>query len=119
TAIVGATIVALSTIPTAADPFSVFELVSDYAGVLIVSAYGAACVAAAVVMWRRGGRVRVASIIPMVGVVIVLIVMYFSLFPLPTGWELVAPLAGVTTVVVMTVVGVVISGRATRQKVGA
>ena len=119
TAIVGATIVALSTIPTAADPFSVFELVGDYAGVLIVSAYGAACVAAAVVMWRRGGRVRVASIIPMVGVVIVLIVMYFSLFPLPTGWELVAPLAGVTTVVVMTVVGVVISGRATRQKVGA
>jgi len=112
TAAVAAAMVALSMLPTAADPFSVFELVSDYAGVMIVSAYGAACVAAAAVMWARGGRVRLASIVPMFGVVIVLIVMYFSLFPLPSGWELVAPLAGVTTVLAMVVVGLAVSGRA-------
>ena len=119
TAAVAAGMVVLSMIPTAADPFSVFELVSDYAGVLIVSAYGAACVAAAVVMWRRGGRVRVASVIPMIGVLIVLIVLYFSLFPLPTGWELVAPVAGVTTVIIMAGVGLAISGRATPQRADA
>ena len=112
TAGVGIAMVGLSMIPTAADPFSVFELVSDYAGVLIVSAYGAACVAAAVVLWRKGGRARLGSLIPLAGVVIVLIVFYFSLFPLPSGWELVAPVAGVTTVVVMAVAGLTLSGRA-------
>lgn len=119
TAGVAAAMVLLSMIPTAGDPFSVFELVSDYAGVLIVSAYGAACVAAAVVMWRRGGRVRWGSVIPTVGVVIVIIVLYFSLFPLPTGWELVAPLAGVITVLVMALAGVVLSGRAARRRADA
>ncbi|MGI9196568.1 MAG: APC family permease [Candidatus Nanopelagicales bacterium] len=119
TAIIGSIIVALSIIPTAGSPFSVFELVSDYAGVLIVSAYGAACVAAAIVLWRRGGRLRLACLIPSAGVVIVVIVMYFSLFPLPTGWELVAPLAGVTTVVVLTFVGLLVSGRATPRTADA
>ena len=111
-AALGCVVVALSMIPTAANPFNVFELVSDYAGVLIVSAYGAACVAAAVILWRRGGRARWASIIPALGVIIVLIVLYFSLFPLPSGWELVAPVAGVVTVIVMAIVGLVVSGRA-------
>ena len=109
TATVGSVMVALSTIPTSAVPFSVFELTSDYAGVLISSAYGAACVAAAVVLWRRGGRDRLAGLIPALGVVIVVAVLYFSLFPLPSGWELVAPLAGVSTVIVMAVIGVLIS----------
>ena len=115
TACVGAGIVVLSMIPTAAVPFSVFELTSDYAGVLIVSAYGAACVAAAVVLWRRGGRARLGALVPIAGVVIVLVVLYFSLFPLPSGWELVAPVAGVTTVIVMAVVGLTVSGRAVGQ----
>jgi amino acid transporter len=116
TALIGAGIVVLSMIPTAAVPFSVFELTSDYAGVLIVSAYGAACVAAAIVLWRKGGRARLGALIPLAGVVIVLAVLYFSLFPLPTGWELVAPVAGVTTVIVMAVVGVTVSGRAEARK---
>lgn len=112
TACIGAGLVVLSMFPTAAVPFSVFELTSDYAGVLIVSAYGAACVAAAVVLWRNGGRARLGALIPVAGVVIVVIVMYFSLFPLPTGWELVAPVAGVTTILAMTAVGFTVSGRA-------
>ena len=115
TALIGAGIVVLSMVPTAAVPFSVFELTSDFAGVLIVSAYGAACVAAAVVLWRKGGRARLGALVPVAGVVIVIVVMYFSLFPLPSGWELVAPLAGVATVVVMAVVGLVVSGRAAER----
>jgi hypothetical protein len=73
-------------------------------------------VAAAVVLWRKGGRARLGALIPLAGVVIVLVVLYFSLFPLPTGWELVAPVAGVTTVIVMAVVGVTVSGRAEARK---
>jgi hypothetical protein len=55
------------------------------------------------------------ALVPIAGVVIVLVVLYFSLFPLPTGWELVAPVAGVTTVIVMAVVGLTVSGRAVGQ----
>lgn len=116
TGMVAALIVVLSMIPTAADPFSVFELTSDYAGVIIIAAYGAACVAASIVLWRRGGRSRAAGLVPAAGVVCVLVVLYFSLFPLPTGWELVAPVAGVLTVVAGAVFGWVLSARAARRR---
>lgn len=111
TAVIGSVIVALSTIPTSGQPFSVFELTSDYAGVLISSAYGAACLGAVVVLWRRGGRGRLGSLVPAAGIAIVIAVLYFSLFPLPSGWELVAPVAGVTTVIVMAVVGLLVNRR--------
>ena len=42
TAGLGALMVALAMAPTGFDPFSVFELVSDFSGVVIIAAYGAA-----------------------------------------------------------------------------
>lgn len=119
TALLGAAMVAIAIIPDGALPFSVFEVTSDYAGVIIISAYGAACVAAAVVLWRHGGRTRLASGVPAVGLVIVLIVLCFSLFPLPTGWELFAPLAGVLSVIAGAIAGSVLSGRAARRRVAS
>lgn len=115
-AILGAFLVAVFIAPVDGDPFSVFEAVSGFAGVVIMAAYGAACVAAIAVMWRHGGKVRFASVIPGFGVLIVLVVLYFSLFPLPSGWEMGALVGAVATVAASAVAGVLLSARATRRR---
>lgn len=95
---------AFSVIVTAGDSFSAFELTSDTAGVVFASAYGTACAAAAVVLWRKESG-RLLAVIPMFGLVILVGVIGLQLFPLPSGWELIAPLVAVAVLLLGAIVG--------------
>ena len=78
---------------TGGAPFSAFELTSDVAGVVFIGAYATACAAAAVVLWRQErGRAWVA--LPVIAIIVLLIVLGLQVFPLPSGWELIAPVLG-------------------------
>lgn len=79
--------------------FSAFELTSDTAGVIFAGAYATACAAAAVVLWRSASARRWAFL-PGLGVLLLLGVIALQLFPVPSGWELIAP--GVALMVLFT-----------------
>jgi hypothetical protein len=98
--------VVFAAIVTAGTPFSAFEMTSDVAGVVFIGAYASACAAAVLVLWRSE-RGRAWAILPMVGIVVLLIVLVLQLFPLPSGWELVAPVVGVAVLI-----GGALAGRA-------
>jgi amino acid transporter len=82
---------------TALDAFSTFELISDTAGVLVSAAYASACAAAAVVLWR--GAHRWLAFIPALGIAILVAVLVLQVFPLPSGWELIAPAIAVCALI--------------------
>jgi amino acid transporter len=86
--------------------FSAFELTSDTAGVLYAGAYATACLAAAFVLWRKSST-RLMALLPALGVVILLGVIVLQLFPVPSGWELIAPV-----VAVLVLIGGAVFGRA-------
>jgi amino acid transporter len=96
--------VVFAAIVTAGTPFSAFEMTSDVAGVVFIGAYASACAAAVLVLWRSE-RGRAWAILPLVGIVVLLIVLLLQLFPLPSGWELVAPVVGVVVLVGGALVG--------------
>lgn len=85
--------VLFAVIVTGGQSFSAFELTSDFAGVVFIGAYAAACAAATLVLWREEGA-RMWSVLPALGIVVLLIVLWLQLYPLPTGWELIAPALG-------------------------
>ena len=78
---------------TGAQAFSAFELTSDLAGVVFIGAYVAACAAAAIVLWRQE-RGRAWALLPVTGILVLIIILALQVFPLATGWELIAPLLG-------------------------
>jgi len=92
-AITGFAFVAFAALATGAQPFSAFELTSDVAGVVIVGAYGAACAAAARVLWRARTD-RVWAVLPAAAIVLLVFVLILQIFPVPSGWELIAPSLG-------------------------
>jgi amino acid transporter len=100
-------------IATGFTAFSAFELTSDTAGVIVAGAYATACAAAGVVLWRSPRR-RAWSVIPALGVLALLAVIGLQLFPLPSGWELIAPTVAVVALVVGAVVGRARGDRASR-----
>jgi hypothetical protein len=78
-------------------------MVSDMAGVLIAAAYGTACVAAMKVLWS--GSHRWLAVIPIVGIGILIAIIVLQVFPLPSGWELIAPTVAIAALVLGAVVG--------------
>lgn len=78
--------------------FSAFELTSDTAGVIFAGAYASACLAATFVLWRKPSG-RLVALLPAVGVVILLGVIALQLFPVPSGWELIAPVAAILVLI--------------------
>ena len=89
---------------TGFDAFDAFELTSDTAGLLFAGAYSTACAAAAVVLWR-GGRGRGWAAVPAFGIVILIAMIGMQLFPLPSGWELIAPVVALAALLAGGVVG--------------
>lgn len=85
--------VAFAALVTGAQAFSSFELTSDVAGVVIVGAYAAACAAAARVLWRAGSG-RTWAALPVAAIVLLVVVLVLQIFPIPSGWELIAPTLG-------------------------
>lgn len=83
---------AFAALATGAESFSAFELTSDVAGVVIVGAYGAACAAAARVLWRAGAQPW--AFLPIAAIVLLMVVLVLQIFPIPSGWELIAPALG-------------------------
>ena len=100
----GFVFVVFALLVTGASSFSAFELTSDVAGVVIVGAYGAACAAAARFLLRAGGR-RAWAAVPAAGVALLACVLALQVFPLPSGWELVAPLLGLALLAGGAIVG--------------
>jgi len=49
-------------------------------------------------LWRKSSG-RLVALLPALGVVILLGVIALQLFPVPSGWELIAPLAAVLVLV--------------------
>lgn len=80
------------------NAFSAFELSSDFAGFVFIGAYAAACAAAARVIWNSE-RGRYWAALPVIGIVALVVVLCLQIFPLPSGWELAAPLLGVAVLV--------------------
>jgi peptidoglycan/LPS O-acetylase OafA/YrhL len=78
-------------------------MVSDMAGVLIAAAYGTACAAAVKVLWS--GSRRWLALIPMVGIGILVAIIVLQIFPLPSGWELIAPTVAIVALIVGAAVG--------------
>lgn len=96
--------VAFACLVTGFDAFDAFELTSDTAGLLFAGAYSTACAAAAVVLWRDG-RGRAWVVVPLIGIVILVGMIGLQLFPLPSGWELIAPVVAIAALVAGAVVG--------------
>jgi len=92
-AVGGFAFVAFAALVTGGTSFSAFELTSDVAGVVIVGAYAAVCAAAARVLWRTGAD-RIWSILPIGAIALLVFVLVLQVFPLPSGWELIAPALG-------------------------
>jgi amino acid transporter len=88
---------------TALDSFSAFEMVSDMAGVLFAAAYAMACAAAFRVLWA--GSRRWLAVIPALGIAILVAILVLQVFPLPSGWELIAPMVAIVALIVGAVVG--------------
>ncbi|MCX6423364.1 MAG: APC family permease [Actinobacteria bacterium] len=86
-------LVIFAVLVTGAQAFSAFELTSDLAGVVFIGAYVAACAAAAIVLWRQE-RGRAWALLPVTGILVLIIILALQVFPLATGWELIAPLLG-------------------------
>jgi len=103
--------VAFAVLCTGAQPFSAFELTSDVAGVVFISAYAAACAAAARVLWRSE-RGRALAALPVAGIAVLLIVLALQVFPIPTGWELIAPVVGLSVLLGGGLLGRLRGGRA-------
>jgi amino acid transporter len=93
-----AVLVGFAVLVTSFQSFSAFELTSDLAGVVFIGAYGAACAAAAWVVWRSGTG-RLWAVLPVAGIVVLVVVLCLQIFPLPSGWELIAPALGVAVLV--------------------
>jgi len=93
-AVGGFAFVAFAALVTGGISFSAFELTSDVAGVVIVGAYGAACAAAARVLWRAGPD-RVWAVLPSAAILLLAFVLILQIFPIPSGWELIAPCLGI------------------------
>ena len=85
--------VVLAAVCTGAESFSAFELTSDTAGVVVIGAYSGACAAAARVLWRVQ-RDKIWAVLPVAGIIVLFIVLALQIFPLPSGWELIAPVLG-------------------------
>ena len=96
-------LVIFAAIATAFDSFSAFEMVSDMAGVLIAAAYATACAAAMKVLWS--GSHRWLAVIPIIGIVILAAILVLQVFPLPSGWELIAPIVAIVALILGAVVG--------------
>jgi amino acid transporter len=103
--------VALAVVCTGAQSFSAFELTSDVAGVVFIGAYAAACAAAARVIWGFD-RGRAWAALPVAGIVVLLIVLGLQIFPIPSGWELIAPVLGLSVLLGGGVFGRMRGGRA-------
>ena len=86
-------LVIFAVLVTGAQAFSAFELTSDLAGVVFIGAYVAACAAAAIVLWRQESG-RAWALLPVTGILVLIIILALQVFPLATGWELIAPLLG-------------------------
>jgi amino acid transporter len=103
--------VCLAVVCTGAQSFSAFELTSDVAGVVFIGAYAAACAAAARVLWRSD-RGRAWAALPAAGIAVLLIVLALQVFPIPSGWELIAPVIGLSVLLGGGVFGRMRGGRA-------
>ena len=103
--------VVFAVVCTGAESFSAFELTSDVAGVVFIGAYAGACAAAARVLWRVE-RDKVWAALPVAGIVVLAIVLALQIFPIPSGWELIAPTFGLAVLVGGGVFGRVRGGRA-------
>lgn len=88
---------------TGFNSFSAFEMVSDMAGLLFSAAYATACVAAVTALVREGKKVLAA--IPLLGIAVLATVFLLQLFPVPSGWELIAPVFAIVALVAGAVVG--------------
>ena len=86
-------LVIFAVLVTGAQAFSAFELTSDLAGVVFIGAYVAACAAATIVLWRQHSG-RAWALLPVTGILVLIIILALQVFPLATGWELIAPLLG-------------------------
>ena len=86
-------LVVFAVLVTGAQAFSAFELTSDLAGVVFIGAYVAACAAATIVLWRQHSG-RAWALLPVTGILVLIIILALQVFPLATGWELIAPLLG-------------------------
>ena len=115
----GALLMAVLAVPASGVSFELFEAVSDFTGVIVLAAYGSACVAAMVVLARSHGVRRLAAIVPAAGIGVVAAVLGLTLFPLPTGWELAAPVTGVIAIGVLGILGWTLSERATGRRVAS
>lgn len=104
---------AFASVVTGFSAFSAFELTSDTAGVIFAGAYATACAAAGVVLWR-GPTGRGWVVLPAVGVLILIAVIGLQLFPLPSGWELIAPVVAIAALVGGGIVGRTRGDRASR-----
>ncbi len=103
-AVIGVAFLAFSVVTTAGDAFSAFELTSDTTGLVISGAYAAACAAASVVLWRDA-RGRRWAWVPGLGVLFLIGLIVLQLFPIPSGWELIAPVVAVLIFIVGAGVG--------------
>ena len=73
------------------------------AGVLFAAAYATACAAAMKVLWS--GSHRWLALIPLVGIGILVTILVLQIFPLPSGWELIAPMVAIVSLIVGAAVG--------------
>jgi amino acid transporter len=105
------TLLVFSVIVTGAQPFSAFELTSDVAGVVFIGAYLAACTAAGVVLWRDSAE-RGWVLLPAAAIITLLIVLALQVFPIPSGWELIAPALGLASLAVGGALGRIRGNRA-------
>ena len=99
----GFVLLVFAAVATALDPFSAFEMTSDMAGVLFAAAYATACAAAMKVLWS--GSHRWLALIPLVGIGILAMILVLQVFPLPSGWELIAPMVAIVSLIVGAAVG--------------
>jgi amino acid transporter len=88
---------------TGLKSFSAFEMVSDMAGLILSAAYATACAAATTVLWRDGKKLL--SAVPVFGIVILVSMFTLQVFPLPSGWELIAPVFAIVALVAGAVFG--------------
>ncbi len=89
----GTCFVLFALLVTGAQPFSAFELTSDVAGVVFIGAYAAAAAAAFKVL-VQSGRGRFWAVLPALAIVVLVMLLFLQVFPIPSGWELIAPVLG-------------------------
>lgn len=101
---------AFAALATNFNPSSAFDMVSDMAGLIFSAAYATASAAAVLVLWRDGKKALAA--IPLWGIAILAAVFVLQVFPLPSGWELIAPIFAISALIIAAVFGRLVGNRA-------